>query len=139
MSKRLSDYHRKYRERSDEELRRVFEATPFQTPPHLVRIAVLECADARFVLHHKRMFEMQLNAPVDMTTFDIAAGHLQDEKGFVRHDVTLPLPDPPYDIVFSHVLLKFIETEKQWDVIRHSFDALRSPGLVIHVFDEEDT
>lgn len=145
----LSPYHQHYAERSDEELnhralvkkqelKKTFgelEYTPVHSP---VRIAVLGCADKRFVVLHKEIFEELLQRPVELTTFDITTEHLEGEKGVMRHDCSLPLPNPPYDIMFGHVLLKFVETEKQWNVIRNSFDALCAPGLAIHVFDEED-
>lgn len=145
----LSPYHQKYGQRSDEELQRradvkeqelkkVFEATKYKPAFEPVRVAILGCADRRFVHHHKRIFLKLLRKPVELTTFDITIEHLQDEEGVVQHDCTLPLPNPPYDITFGHVLLKFIETEKQWDILKNSCDSLRSPGLAIHVFDEED-
>ena len=36
------------------------------------------------------------------------------------------------------MLLKFIEKEKQWDVIKNSFDALKESGIAIHILDKED-
>ncbi|MBI4457507.1 hypothetical protein HY633_00920 [Candidatus Uhrbacteria bacterium] len=145
----LSRYHQNYLRRSDEDLARRAEAKKIELakildavdfrPGHVpVRVAVLGCADPRFVGHHKRMFEAAFKKDVELTTFDIEAEHLKDEEGAVQHDITTALPNPPYDVAFGHVVLKFIETEKQWDVLRNSFDALRSPGLAIHVFDEED-
>ncbi|HBK33769.1 TPA: hypothetical protein DEP34_03315 [Candidatus Uhrbacteria bacterium] len=145
----LMPYHQKYRLRSDEEihrradvkeeeLRRIFEAMNYKPTDNLIRVAVLGCVDPRMVSHHKRMFEKLLGKPVELTTFDITIEHLQGEAGIVEHDCTFPIPHPPYHITFGHVLLKFIETEKQWDVIKNSYEALMSDGLAIHVYDEED-
>ena len=142
-------YHEKYRLRSDEEiqrragvkeeeLRRIFNTTNYQPQDDLLRIAVLGCADSRMVAHHKRIFEKLLKKSIDLTTFDITIEHLRGAPGVMKHDCTLPLPHPPYHITFAHVLLKFIETEKQWDVLQCSFDALTPGGLAIHVYDEED-
>jgi len=145
----LLPYHEKYRLRSDEEiarrayvkeeeLRRIFEAIKYKPADDLIRVAVLGCVDPRMVSHHKRIFEKLLEKPVELTTFDITIEHLRDKLGVVEHDCTLPLPNPPYHITFGHVLLKFIETEKQWDVIKNSYEALVPGGLAIHVYDEED-
>lgn len=145
----LASYHIKYLQRSDEELRRradvkeeelkrIFSSLHYQTPAQIVRIAVLGCADRRFISHHRRIFEKLLARAVELTTFDIIIEHLQGEENILQHDCTLPLPHPPYDITFGHVFLKFIETEKQWSVLKNSYDALRAPGIAIHVFDEED-
>ncbi|OGH69097.1 MAG: hypothetical protein A3I29_04540 [Candidatus Magasanikbacteria bacterium RIFCSPLOWO2_02_FULL_44_11] len=145
----LSTYHSKYSERTrdeikrrsavkEEELKRIFNEINFATTSDPVRVAVLGCADTRFVPKHKEIFEKIFNRSVELTTFDISQEHLKDQPGFIQHDCTLPLPNQPYDITFGHVLLKFIETEKQWDIIKNSYDGLISPGLAIHIFDEED-
>ena len=73
-----------------------------------------------------------------MSIFDITTEQLAGEPNVIQHDCSLPLPNSPYDITFAHVLLKFIETEKQWAVLKNSYDALRQPGLAIHIFDKED-
>ena len=39
---------------------------------------------------------------------------------------------------YAHVLLKFIPTEKQWNLIKNSYDALALGGLALHFLDEED-
>ncbi|MEK9152217.1 MAG: hypothetical protein AAB692_02530 [Patescibacteria group bacterium] len=122
----------------EEELRRVFKEFPFKTNASEVRVAVLGCGDKRFVPHHRRIFEKLTGKPVDLTTFDLDIEHLTGKLGTVQHDVTTPLPGEPFDITYGHVFLKFIETEKQWDVIQNSYDALTSPGLAIHVFDIDE-
>lgn len=145
----LSTYHQNYADRNDAELERraivkerelkkIFEATKFHPSSTPVRIAILGCADARFVPAHKKIFEKLLEQSVDMTTFDISIEHLKNETKVVAHDITTPIPNPPYDITFGHVVLKFIETEKQWDVILNSYEALSKNGIAIHVFDAED-
>ncbi len=145
----LLPYHQKYAERSDEEIQRramakkeelhkVFEAVKYKPAFEPVRVAVLGCADPRFIPLHRHIFEKLLRRPVELTTFDITLEHLGEAQGIIQHDCTLPLPNPFYDITFGHVLLKFIKTEKQWDALKNSYEALRSPGLAIHVFDEED-
>lgn len=145
----ISNYHQKHISRSDGEterralvkemeLKKIFEVTAFRPTSDTVKIAVLGCADKRFVKYHKSIFEKLLGKPVDMVTFDITTEHLVGEENVVQHDITTPLLDQPYDITFGHVVLKFIETEKQWFAIKSAYDALRSPGLGIFVYDLED-
>ena len=143
----LTPYHQKYADQPDEELKRradakeqeltsIFQEVALSTDSDPVRLAVLGCGDKRFVALHKRIFEQVLKRNVEVTTFDITVDHLAGEPNVFQHDCTLPLPNPPYDITFAHVLLKFIETEKQFDLLKNSFDALKSGGVAIHVFDE---
>jgi len=145
----LSPYHQKYANQPDDELKRrvdakeqeltsIFQKVSLNTDSDPVRLAVLGCGDKRFVALHKRIFEQVLKRNVEVTTFDITIDHLVGEPNVFQHDCTLALPNPPYDITFAHVLLKFIETEKQFDLLKNSFDALKSGGVAIHVFDEEE-
>lgn len=145
----LSTYHQKYTNHSDaeianranekrQELALIFEQTQLKTDDELVRVAVLGCGDKRFIKHHQEIFESFLKRPIEITTFDITTEHLLGGKGVVEHDCTLPLPGGLYDITFAHVLLKFIETSKQWDLIKNSYDALKPGGLAIHIMDKED-
>jgi len=145
----ISEYHQKYAEYSEEEiqkradekeeeLRLIFEKAPLKTDSETIRLAVMGSGDKRFVKHHKRIFEKLLQKSVEVTTFDISTEHLEGEEKIVRHDCTRPLPNAPYDLTYAHVLLKFIETEKQWDLIMNSYDALKDGGLAIHVLDKED-
>lgn len=145
----LSPYHQKYADKSDEEIRKranakkqeldaIFNEVPLNTTSDPARVAVLGCGDKRFVAHHKRIFEHVLKESVEVTTFDITIEHLRGEQGVIQYDCTKPLPNPPYDITYGHVLLKFIETEKQFDVLKNSFDALKVGGVAIHVFDWEE-
>ena len=145
----LSSYHQTYADLSDDEIKKradakeqelavIFKESPLSTNSVLVRVAVLGCGDKRFVVHHKRIFEYVLGKNVEITTFDISIDHLQGETNVFQHDCTLPLPNPPYDITYGHVLLKFIETEKQFDLIKSSYDALKHGGVAIHCFDQEE-
>lgn len=145
----LSQYHQKYASYSEEEilnrgiekekeLEEIFSKVKLGMAHSEVLIAVLGCGDKRFLQIHKNIFSKFLDKPVRITTFDITIEHLEGSEGVVCHDCTKPLPFGPYDITFAHVLLKFIETEKQWDVIKNSYDALREGGVAIHVMDKED-
>ena len=145
----FSNYHQKYANQSDiqiqdkanekkQELSEIFSQVKLKTTDEIVRIAVLGCGDKRFIKYHKEIFEGVIKRPVEITTFDITIDHLESEENVIQHDCTLPLPNAPFDITFAHVLLKFLETEKQWNVIKNSYDALKSGGLAIHVLDKED-
>jgi hypothetical protein len=145
----LSSYHQQYAQTSDEEIERkiwekeqeltmVFGQVSFQQSSNIVRVAVLGCGDKRFVKAHKLLFERFVQRLVALTTFDITIDHLVGEENIVAHDCTLPLPSAPYDICFSHVLLKFIAREKQWDVLKNSYDALAEGGLAIHILNREE-
>ncbi|MBP9686472.1 MAG: hypothetical protein KBD66_01570 [Candidatus Doudnabacteria bacterium] len=145
----LSPYHTKYASLPDAEVGRriqekraeldaVFALVPPEVSTVEPRVAVLGCGDKRFVSAHRSMFSELLHTSVALTTFDIAIDHLQGEAGVVQHDCTLPLPGGPYLITYGHVLLKFMQAEKQWEVIRNSVDALQSGGVAIHVLDSEE-
>lgn len=145
----LSAYHQKYAHQPDaeiqsraeekrQELSAIFDQIPLKTTGEPARIAIIGCGDKRFIKNHKDIFQSLLNKPVELITFDITIDHLADEEGVVQHDCTLPLPGGPFDITYAHVLLRFIETDKQWDLMMNSIDALKSGGLAIHLLDKED-
>lgn len=145
----LSDYHQQFAFKPDEDITRridakeqelvqIFESVQLLNERDVVRVAVLGCADKRLIQGHKKIFEKILNKKIELTTFDLSIEHLLGEENVIQHDCTLPLPNPSYDIVYSHVLLKFIPTEKQFDVIRNSFEALNSGGIAIHILDKID-
>lgn len=145
----LSTYHQKYSEKSDEELAKraevkneelaqIFAATPLLSKNNPLRVAVMGCGDKRFVQFHKKYFAERLGKTIELTTFDISIEHLSGEENVIQHDCTLPLPNTPYDITYAHVLLKFIPIEKQWAVLKNSYDALCAGGIAIHVLDTED-
>jgi len=145
----LSNYHQKYANLPDEEIQNranekkqelslILDQTPLRTADETVKVAVLGCGDKRFIEHHKEIFETLLGKPAEIVTFDITTDHLKGGENVIQHDCTLPLPNGPFDITYAHVLLKFIETEKQWDLIKNSYESLKPGGLAIHVVDRED-
>lgn len=144
-----SDYHKSYSDQSTEttnhklevkqqELKKIFEEISPSPSNNPVRVAVLGCGDKRFVDGHKRIFEELLQRSVELTTFDITTNHLEGKENVVKHDCTLPLPSGPFDITYAHVLLKFIQPDKQFALIQNSFDALNSGGIAIHILDSEE-
>lgn len=145
----MDSYHLKYINQSNkeiekrinekkEELLTIFQQIHLDSNIITVKLAVLGCGDVRFVDGHKKIFDEVLNKEIKLTTFDITIEHLQTENNVVKHDCTLPLPNSPYTITYAHVLLKFIEIEKQWDVIINSYEALENGGIAIHIMDKED-
>ncbi|HPN54738.1 MAG TPA: hypothetical protein PLB52_02290 [Candidatus Moranbacteria bacterium] len=145
----LSQYHQKYSNYSEEEIQKradekeaelksIFEKVSLKTESEIIKLAVMGSGDKRFAKHHKRIFEKFVQKPVEVTTFDITTEHLEGEERIIQHDCTKTLPNAPYDITYVHVLLIFIETKKQWDVIENSYDALKRGGIAIHVFDKGD-
>lgn len=145
----LSTYHQKYASKPNEELElraqvkeqelaQIFSQTAFISNDDTVRVAVMGCGDKRFVKLHEAIFAKLLQRSIDLHTFDITTEHLLGEQNVFQHDCTVPLPNPPYDITYAHVLLKFISQPQQWHVVENSYDALRAGGVAIHVLDRED-
>jgi hypothetical protein len=145
----LSNYHQQYAAKSDtdmaqrieekkQELIKIFDRVNFKTSSDKVRVAVLGCADKRLVQGHKKIFSDILQKPVELYTFDISVEHLAGEENIIQHDCTQPLPNSPFDITYSHVLLKFIPPEKQFDLLKNSASSLTPGGIAIHIMDKED-
>lgn len=146
---RSSDYRQHIASLSDEELTKHMEikkqefATMLETSTTVIGkspilIALLGCPDRRIIPMQHKMFEEVLGKTVKMTVYDISIDHLQGEPGVIQHDATEPLPGGPYDFVFAHMLLRFIEADQQWYVIFNSYEALKPGGLAIHALDESD-
>lgn len=145
----MDKYHQKFAEQSDaeiqnklnakkDELLAIFKQIPFSSGKQTLSLAVLGCGDKRFVKGHKKIFEEVLGKEVEVTTFDITIEHLKGEERIVEHDCTLPIPKGHFTFTYAHVLLKFIPAEKQWDLIKNSYDALEGGGMAIHVLDKKD-
>lgn len=145
----LSTYHQNFVSKSDEDMQRriaekeqelvqIFDQVKLEKYDDIISVAVLGCADKRLVQGHKQIFEKVLGKKVELITFDLTIDHLSGEENVVQHDCTLSFPNAHYDITYAHVLLKFIPTEKQFDLIKNSFDALAEGGIAIHVLDRED-
>ncbi len=140
----LSEYHQNYQNRSDDKIVRrmavkrlemedVMTRMSFVPDHEPVKIGILGCGDRRFVKAHRDLFASLLDKQIELTTFDITVDHLDGEEGIVEHDVTTPLLNGSFDVLLGHVLLKFISTEKQWNVLQNAHAALASGGLAIFV------
>jgi len=111
----------------------VLKETQFESTDNPTRVVVLGASDKRYVSVHRKIFEEAIQGKVEMITFDIDTKHLEGEEGIVEHDVTNPFPNPPYTVVFSHELMKFLTPEQQLQVIKNSHDALSETGLAMHI------
>lgn len=98
-----------------------------------IKVAVLGASDKRYIKIHKDLFTEITKKDIQMTTFDIDTKHLEGEEGIIYHDITKPFPQSNFDIIFSHALLKFIEPEKQAEVIRNSYNSLNKQGFTMHI------
>ncbi len=145
----ISEYHQKRINKPEEailrrllvkelELEKILDEVDYKPAGDVLKVAILGCADKRFVKLYESMFEKFLHKAVDITTFDITIEHLKGEVGVIQHDITKPLPNGPYDITLGHLVLRFIEPDKQFLVIKNSHEALQSPGLGMFVYDKED-
>ena len=118
-------------------MRYVLASTELQSPIQSailpVRIAVLGASDKRYIPIHERIFSDLLHRNVQVTTFDIDLEHLAGSPGAMEHDVTRPFPNPPYKIVFSHELMKFLTPEEQLQAMKNSYGALAYTGLAMHI------
>ncbi len=142
----LFEYHQRYVTLSQENILHGLQAKEYQLGQvfsqlnltfneNSLRIAILGCADKRFVKGHQELFGRLLYKPLELTTFDINTDHLNGENRIIKHDCTKPLPQAPYNVIFSHILLKFIPENQQWSVIKNSYDALKSGGVALHFMD----
>lgn len=145
----LSDYHRHFcalpfediKRRIDEkgeEMKKILAECKIKTDSERIWIAVLGCADRRFVSLHRQMFQKFFDKPVEVVTFDITVDHLEGEEHVVEQDCTLTLPHNIFDITYGHVLLKFIQPERQWNALFNSYQALKPGGISVQIMDEED-
>lgn len=142
-------YYQEYSQKSDreifqklqvkeEELRKIFKQIKSNFNDDEIKVAILGCADVRMIKGHKDIFKKLFNKKVELITFDIDVDHLLGDENVVKHDCSKLLPNLPYDIVYSHVLLKFLNEDKQWQVIMSSFESLKRGGCALHLIDKED-
>ncbi|MEK7145845.1 MAG: hypothetical protein AAB802_01535 [Patescibacteria group bacterium] len=115
----------------------VLRTTNFEAAGDPVKVVVLGVSDKRYIPIHQRVFNDALKRAINMKTLDIDTEHLGGESlAEVTHDITQPFPDPPYAIVFSHELMKFLSPEEQLATLRQSYEALEEKGLAMHVLHE---
>jgi hypothetical protein len=146
----ISDYHKKYQEQSDDRIDHKIDAKKQELiaikeaglAPRLdngvIDVCVLGCGDRRFVDGHRRIFSEVYSCETNIVTLDIAIEHLREAANVIQHDITNRLPNGPYDVTYGHVVLKFIPSDKQWDVVENSVSALKPGGIAIHILDEAD-
>ncbi len=114
-------------------VRQVFEKFHLGTEGEVVRVAVLGVSDNRYIPIHERVFSLAFNRKIEMVTLDIDTDHLGGVGTAIQHDVTKPFPGVPYDVVFSHALMKFLTPDEQLVVIKNAYDALSVGGVTLHI------
>ena len=145
----LSDYHQQYQNQTDveilqkafekkQELDQIFCQLALKTDSERIKVGVLGCGDKRMVAHHRDIFKDLFNKEIELITYDIVIDHLLGEENIYQHDCTLPLPHGPFDVTYGHVLLKFIETGKQYNLLINSYNSLKPGGLAIYVLNIND-
>jgi hypothetical protein len=102
-----------------------------------LKVVVLGASDKRYIPIHQKVFASVTGQKVQMVTFDIDSDHLGGiSSNVIFHDVTESFPGAPYDIVFSHELMKFLTTEEQLAVLQRSYEALAINGVAMHIVHE---
>ncbi len=114
----------------------VLSETSFVLQHVPVRVVVLGASDKRYIAIHKKIFQDLLGREVDIKTLDLDTHHLDGAEGVIGHDVTKPFPEAPYDLVFSHELMKFLSADEQKRVVQNSYDALGEGGIAMHIMHE---
>jgi SAM-dependent methyltransferase len=142
----LSDYHIKYASLPDEEIENrakykkeellaLCNELKLETNSQSCDVAVMGCGDKRLIAKHQEIFSEFCGRPVKIITFDVTIDHLSGANNVIQHDCIDPLPGGPYDIVYGHVLLRFIHPDHQWGVIKNTYDVLKPGGLSIQILD----
>jgi hypothetical protein len=115
----------------------VLDQMKFEAVHEPVKVVVLGASDKRYIPIHQDVFQSILHRAISMVTFDLDINHLGGEsKDVISHDVTQLFPDAPYDIVFSHELMKFLTPSEQLQTIKNSYQALGENGLAMHILHE---
>lgn len=115
----------------------VLDQMKFEAVHEPLKVVVLGASDKRYIPIHQDVFQSILHRAISMVTFDFDTNHLGGEsKDVISHDVTQLFPDAPYDIVFSHELMKFLTPDEQLQTIKNSYQALGEKGLAMHILHE---
>lgn len=118
-------------------IERVVKQMQFRVSTVPVKVVVLGASDRRYVDIHERVFTKVLGCDIEMITFDIDPVHLGGESNkVILHDTTKLFPGAPFDIVFSHELMKFLTPQEQLQTIENSYKALGINGLAMHIIHE---
>lgn len=144
----IYDY-KKYAQRSDEDLAQRGRAKEFELDfifsklslPKVIgpaSVLVLGCPDKRMIPDYYRMFGKFYGKDLKLVIIDKVVDHLQGQPEVIQADATANLPNGPFDLVYSHVLFKFIPQELQLNVVDNVNLVLKPGGIAIHIFDQED-
>lgn len=115
----------------------VLRRTGYKSNSDAPKIAVMGVSDKRYLSIHHNVFTSFFSDRASVTTLDIDTIHLGGEtETEITHDITKPFPKTPFDVVFSHELMKFLSPNEQLEAIQQSFMALQEPGLAMHILHE---
>lgn len=147
-SKILADHYSEYAAQSDawvanmkrtklSIVEHVLRYAHFKPENTCLRIVVLGASDKRYIPIHEKVFSESTNKEIALVTFDLDPNHLGGtSSSVIHHDVTQAFPGEPFDIVFSHELMKFLTSEEQLKTMVNSYQALCQGGIAMHVIHE---
>lgn len=98
-----------------------------------LKVAVLGCADSRYVQYYQDFFSDILEAECDLDIYELTTQHLPKQANIIKHDCTKPLPKK-YDLVYTHLLINFLEPEQQKEMVTNSYKSLKPNGVALHVY-----
>lgn len=109
----------------------------FQPSREPMKVVVLGASDKRYIPIHERVFGAATGKAIELKTFDVDTAHLGGESAVVvHHNVTQQFPGGPYDIIFSHELMKFLTPDEQLATIANTYAALAPGGVAMHIIHE---
>lgn len=118
-------------------VRHVLSAAGFDSDKDKLNVVVLGASDKRYIPIHERVFSESTEKEIALITFDLDPRHLGGAStNVLQHDVTQSFPGEPFDIVFSHELMKFLTSEEQLKTIVNSYQALCQGGVAMHIIHE---
>ena len=119
------------------ELEEVFKNDKPEMTKEQLMIAIVGVPDRRLISTYAASFERLLERPSAIVVFDKITDHLMGMPAVIKHDAVQPFPIKPFNLVYSHDLLRFIKHENQAKVLKNSYDSLDKGGLSVHILDEE--
>ncbi len=115
------------------ELNKVKNNLNFPKNKKSIAVAVLGCADQRYVDSYDSLFQKLLGREVETTIYDVTIDHLPSDTKVVQYDCTKVLPNK-YDLIFSHILINFLKPSQQRSLIDSARISLNNNGVAIHIY-----
>lgn len=120
------DFQRKCTELQKLKSKLIFKHEP-------IRIAVLGCADARYIPYYEKTFPAFFGKKIHLDIYDTVTAHLPEQDNVIAHDCTKTLPQT-YDFVYSHILLNFLDAAAQAELLKSAESSLTPRGKVLHIY-----